>query len=48
VLDGDHLDALRNQRLPIIARVREQRTFLDLRSVDPGDDELLIAGLRAL
>ena len=42
VLDGDHLAALRAQPTPIVARVREGRTFLDLRSVDPGDDEIVV------
>jgi L-seryl-tRNA(Ser) seleniumtransferase len=48
VVPGEHLVALRSARPPIIARVREQRTFLDLRAVDPADDGLLVAALRAL
>ena len=39
VLDGDHLAALRAHATPIVARVRDGRTYLDLRSVDPGDDD---------
>jgi L-seryl-tRNA(Ser) seleniumtransferase len=48
VLDGDHLAALRSQATPIVARVREGRTYLDLRSVDPGEDAVLIAALTDL
>jgi L-seryl-tRNA(Ser) seleniumtransferase len=48
VLEGDHLVALRAQRTPIVARVREGRTFLDLRSVDPGDDEIVAGALTGL
>jgi L-seryl-tRNA(Ser) seleniumtransferase len=47
-LEGDHLPALRAHPTPIIARVREGRTYLDLRSVDPGDDDTLVAGLASL
>lgn len=42
---GDHLAALRAAPVPIIARAREGRTFLDLRAVDPVDDDRLIAAL---
>ncbi|HEY5875720.1 MAG TPA: hypothetical protein VIT64_10475, partial [Ilumatobacteraceae bacterium] len=48
VVPGDHLVALRSAHPAIVARVREQRTFLDLRAVDPADDILLVAALRAL
>ncbi|MEO6123330.1 MAG: L-seryl-tRNA(Sec) selenium transferase [Ilumatobacteraceae bacterium] len=48
VVAGDHLLALRGQPTPIIARVREGRTIIDLRSVDPSDDGLLIAAIGAL
>ncbi|HEX6660164.1 MAG TPA: L-seryl-tRNA(Sec) selenium transferase [Ilumatobacter sp.] len=48
VLEGDHLVALRAQKTPIVARVREGRTFLDLRSVDPGDDEIVAGALTGL
>ncbi|HEX2699499.1 MAG TPA: L-seryl-tRNA(Sec) selenium transferase [Acidimicrobiales bacterium] len=37
-LDGDHADALRAGELPVIGRVHEGRTVLDLRTVDPADD----------
>jgi L-seryl-tRNA(Ser) seleniumtransferase len=48
VVEGDHLAELRAYATPIVARVREGRTYLDLRSVDPCDDELVIAALRRL
>jgi L-seryl-tRNA(Ser) seleniumtransferase len=47
-LDGDHLAALRAGALPVIARVRDGRTVLDLRTVDPGDDATVVDALRAL
>lgn len=47
-LTGDHADALRRHRPPIVARVRDGRTFLDLRTVDPNDDQLLAAALATL
>jgi L-seryl-tRNA(Ser) seleniumtransferase len=47
-LDGDHLAALRAAPTPIVARVRDQRTYLDLRGVNPEDDASLIQTLRAL
>lgn len=40
-LDGDRTAALRAADPPVIARVLEGRTILDLRTVDPADDELL-------
>lgn len=46
VLDGDHLGTLRAHEPPVVARTREGRTYLDLRSVDPADDEVLIDVLR--
>jgi len=45
---NDHLAALRSQATPIVARVREGRTYLDLRSVDPGEDEIVVAALTDL
>ena len=48
VVDGDHLAALRSHTPPVIARVRDGRTVLDLRSVDPGDDPHLLTALAAL
>ncbi|MEK7425127.1 MAG: L-seryl-tRNA(Sec) selenium transferase [Actinomycetota bacterium] len=44
-LDGDHLARLRSLEPPIIARVREGHTYLDLRSVEPSDDRLLVAAV---
>ena len=38
IVDADRLVALRSWPTPIIARVREGRTYLDLRGVEPGDD----------
>jgi L-seryl-tRNA(Ser) seleniumtransferase len=48
VLNGDHLDALRAHKSPVIARVRDGRTYLDLRGVDPDDDGIVIAALLAV
>ncbi len=46
-LDGDHSAALRAYDPPVIARVHEGRTILDLRSVDPADDPVLAKALAA-
>jgi L-seryl-tRNA(Ser) seleniumtransferase len=35
---GDHALALRDEDPPVIARVRQGRTWIDLRTVDPSDD----------
>ena len=40
-LDGDRTPALRAHEPPVIARVLDRRTVLDLRTVDPGDDGVL-------
>jgi L-seryl-tRNA(Ser) seleniumtransferase len=48
LLDGDLLAALRAQPTPIVARVREGRTYLDLRSVDPCDDEIVTEALAGI
>ncbi len=45
VIDGDLLEPLRQHATPIIARSRDGRTSLDLRSVDATDDSLIIAAL---
>jgi L-seryl-tRNA(Ser) seleniumtransferase len=45
---GDHLQALRANDPPVIARVRDGATLLDLRSVEPDDDHHLVAALRSL
>ncbi len=48
-LPGDHRDALRaNQPRPIVARVRQGETLLDLRTVAPADDAAVAAALAAL
>lgn len=45
---GDRLAELRAEPIPIIARTRDGATTLDLRSVDPSDDGLLVGALGAL
>ena len=45
-LEGDMAAALRNHDVPVIARVAGQRTFLDLRTVDPTDDGIVAAAAR--
>ncbi len=48
-LAGDHAGALRRARpVPIIGTVRDGATHLDLRTVEPEDDERLVAALSAL
>ena len=47
-VDGDHLAALRDGPTPVIARTRDGRTVLDLRSVDPGDDAEVAGALRSI
>ena len=46
-LPGDITAALRARTLPVIARVNDGSTFIDLRSVDGADDVLLADALRA-
>ena len=46
VLDGDRAAELRDHDVPVVARVTEQRTFLDLRTVDPADDGIVAAAAR--
>jgi L-seryl-tRNA(Ser) seleniumtransferase len=48
VLDGDGLAALRGHPTPVIARVRDGRTHIDLRTVFPDDDGIVIDALRSL
>ncbi len=48
VLDGDHTAALRAGTPPVVARVSDGRTWLDMRTVAPGDDQHVIAALKAL
>jgi L-seryl-tRNA(Ser) seleniumtransferase len=45
VLKGDQLAELRGHEVPVIARARDHRTFLDLRSVDPADDQTIAAAI---
>ena len=45
---GDHAAALRANDPPIVARVREGETVLDLRTVDPADDPVLAKALAGL
>lgn len=47
-VDGDHLGALRSFDPPIVARVEEDRTVCDLRTVDGADDAHLAGALRSL
>jgi L-seryl-tRNA(Ser) seleniumtransferase len=46
-LPGDVSGALRTSPVPVLARVRDGSTVLDLRTVDPADDGLLAAAARA-
>ena len=45
---GDHAEALRSRPRPIIARVADGATVVDLRTIDPADDEEVAAALRSL
>jgi len=47
VLAGDHLARLRASDPPVVARTRDDRTHLDLRTVEPDDDRHLVAAVRA-
>jgi L-seryl-tRNA(Ser) seleniumtransferase len=47
-VDGDVAAALRACDPPVIARVHDGRTVLDLRTVDPADDHLVAAALTSL
>jgi L-seryl-tRNA(Ser) seleniumtransferase len=44
-LDGDHTAALRSFDPPVIARVEDGRTIVDLRSVDPADDAVVLKAI---
>lgn len=48
VIAGDHLKKLRMNPTPIIARVKDAKTFIDLRTVQPEDDSVLIQALQRL
>ena len=43
---GDVVAALREAEVPVIARVRDGATVLDLRTVDPADDELVARAVK--
>lgn len=47
-IPGDHTAALRAHQPPIIARVQDQQTLVDVRTVEPAHDEMLAAALQAL
>jgi L-seryl-tRNA(Ser) seleniumtransferase len=47
-LDGDRTAQLRAGAPPVIARVEEGRTILDLRTVEPADDDVVLTALRGL
>ena len=47
-LTDDHTRALRAWQPPIIARVHEQHTLVDLRTIDPAQDDHVVAALRSL
>lgn len=44
-LGGDHTTALRAHEPPVIARVADDMTILDLRTVDPADDAVVASAL---
>jgi len=45
---GDHTTPLRNRDRPLIARVDNNRTIIDLRTVDPADDTAAAQALNAV
>ena len=47
-IPGDRLAELRSHETPVIARTRDGRTVLDLRSVDAGDDAIVATALASL
>ena len=47
-LDGDRRSELRSGSLPVMARVNEGATIVDLRSIDPADDAAIVAALQHL
>lgn len=48
VVGGDQLASLRMNTTPIIGRVRDNKTFLDLRTIQPDEDEIVAQALRRL
>ena len=47
-ISGSYVDALRGWSVPIIARGHDGATWIDLRTVDPADDEVVLAAIRAI
>jgi L-seryl-tRNA(Ser) seleniumtransferase len=47
-ITGDHRAALRSQTVPVIARTTGNTTYVDLRSVFPADDHVLVSALSTL
>ena len=47
-LPGDYTEKLRNNEPPIIARVVEGETILDLRTIHPNDDPLITKAVNEL
>ena len=47
-IDGDHAAVLRRHTVPVVTRVRDQVTYVDLRTVDPIDDAVVAAALGSL
>ena len=45
---GDHRAVLRSHSIPVIARTLDKTTFIDVRSVSPADDHIVIAALASL
>ena len=44
-IQGTRLDALRQFRVPVIARTADGATWLDMRTVDPLDDTVLVEAI---
>ena len=47
-LAGDHRETLRGRAVPVIARALNGTTFIDLRSVHPNDDAIIVEALQQL
>jgi hypothetical protein len=47
-LNGDYRDALRHHSIPVIARTFDKVTYLDVRSISPADDHIVVAALASL
>ena len=47
-LNGDYRDALRRHNIPVIARTFEKVTYLDMRSIAPSDDHIVIDALTSV